>query len=261
MAAAVVATAVAVAVAAAARHLLVERAAVGLDEDGGAVRLAVLVLALVLGARAKVVGADAVLLPLLPRAAVPVAVGVGVDAVVGVRRAVPLAVELLAVRVHENAVARRRARRVRPLEDLAALEVVGALAVVLAARPVADVAVAVGVDVNAVAALLPVLPVPRVLVAAVVVVHAVAVALPGLDVADVLEPGRPIACTQTRRRLVAGLWRGARSRSRRGRARSRAALLGWCAAAAPPRRRRRCRSRRRRSGRCGPSARRTRASR
>ena len=48
---------------------------------------------------------------------------------------------------------------------------------VLAARPVADVAVAVGVDVNAVAALLPVLPVPRVLVAAIVVVNAMAVAL------------------------------------------------------------------------------------
>ena len=155
-------------------------------EDGRAVRVAVFILALVLCAARKVVGADAVLLALVPRAAVLVAVGVRVDAVVGVGRAVPLAVELLAVGVHEDAVPRRLPVAVEALEDLARLEVVRAGAVVLAARPVADVAVAVGVHVHAVPVLLARLPVARVLVARVVVVHAVPVPLRILHLADVL---------------------------------------------------------------------------
>ena len=53
-------------------------------------RLAAAALALVLGARLEVVRADAVLPALLPRAAVRVAVGVRVDAVLGVRRAYKL---------------------------------------------------------------------------------------------------------------------------------------------------------------------------
>ena len=103
--------------------------------------------------------------------------------------------------------AARRAVLVRPLEDLAALEVVRPGAVVLAAGPLSHVAVAVGVDVHAMAFLLAHVPVARVLVPAVVVVHAVAVPLAILDVADVLcrstraftlvcgQRGRKHACT------------------------------------------------------------------
>ena len=80
----------------------------------------------------------------------------------------------------------RRAIPVRPLENLTALEIVRAGPVVLAAKPLADVAVAVGVHIHAVALLLPHIPVPGILVARVIVVDAVAMPLAVLHVAHIL---------------------------------------------------------------------------
>lgn len=84
-------------------HLLV-RLPIRLHKGSDPTRLPVLVLPLVLCAIHKVIGADAMLLALLPAATVAIAIGVGVDAVLRVGGTIPFAIQLLAIRVQEDAV-------------------------------------------------------------------------------------------------------------------------------------------------------------
>ena len=100
-------------------------------------------------------------------ASLPVAIRVSIDAIVRIGGAIPLAVQLLSVRIEEHALTAGATFLVGALEDLAALEIVCTRAAVLPIQPLADIPIAIRVYIDAVALLLTHVPIARVLVAAV----------------------------------------------------------------------------------------------